>query len=448
MSENKLPRDARPSLSKTRHLQLKGLTWVYVRSTPKALEARLGGIKGITRSTGTGDISEAIIFRDQLNAKLEAMMEESLGTQFVQELDALGSLSNDDLDGGLQWMEDRLEDAHSVLGAGASFLTLLAKAGISEPQWLATRQARSDAAIDLPQGYELGSLRELLSRFQSQREGDHLDTTRRYVGVVGRFLSFLGVQDCNFLEISSRSNSIKYVDHLLLNYKSSSIKTNLSVLTVLWQWAADRSPEYEHLRNPFRGIKIPRKDIVQSYDFMGDDVLRDILERIRVPSNRLPAIIARHHGFRLGEMFTIMEKPMENIATVDGILCWIITRGKTDAAARRVPVHHSMVEVALELKAGTRSLCRSNNANALGQRFSGAKVALGLPKTIAFHSLRATFITLAMRSGASELVVAEIAGHSAGKTMSAQLYSKGYRTDQLQEVVDSVPHFDWDSLIP
>jgi integrase len=142
-----------------------------------------------------------------------------------------------------------------------------------------------------------------------------------------------------------------------------------------------------------------------------------------------------------------MEDPQKGIIEADGILCFNITRGKTKAAVRIVPVHHSMLDVVKELRSGARPLCRSASSVLYSQRFGDSKRRLGLPRTQSLHSLRATFITLAMQVENPELMVAQVAGHTSGQTMTGQLYHKGFTTAQLQAVVNSVPAFDYTGLV-
>ena len=213
------------------------------------------------------------------------------------------------------------------------------------------------------------------------------------------------------------------------NYRSTnSLKISLSMLGQIYEHAQTRGHIDSTNQNPFRNHKHEHND-EESYQFMGDDILKKICVHL-TPMDAFIAKVGRYHGMRLTEIFN------SPIVEVEGIPCFDVVKSKTKAGIRKVPIRSCITD---EL---VRTRSDWGTPQAFSKRFGRAKVkVVGKVRSICFHSLRVTFITLAGQAGIPEQQVAWCVGHEEGKgnTMSGKLYFKGYSIQKMRDVIEAVP---------
>jgi integrase len=216
-------------------------------------------------------------------------------------------------------------------------------------------------------------------------------------------------------------------------------KDYLVRLAALFTFARAREHVAEDKRNPFEDHKLGKND-KKSTQLMTDEQLLKILDAFKKPIDRLPAIIARHTGMRLGEVFHA------TLDTIDGVLCFVVKEckddewtPKTNASIREVPVRDSIKELVLEQFPDLNP----SKAKAYGNKFGRikSKVFPDTQRTLVFHSLRKTFITFALRKGFRTEHVAHVVGHEEGKgnAMTGRTYMDGHLPDFLKEIIESTP---------
>lgn len=209
-------------------------------------------------------------------------------------------------------------------------------------------------------------------------------------------------------------------------------------LAALWTFARTRGMVDEDRANPFLDQDLGKND-KKSTILMEDAQLLAILPHLKKPEDRLPPIIARHTGMRLGEVFHA------TLDTVDGILCFVVRetedeewKPKTNASIRVVPVRDSIKELVLEVF----PKIKPDYAKAYSQKFGGIKKKLfpNTQRVLVFHSLRKTFITFAQRAKFSPEHVAWVVGHEEGKGNAMQaLYMEGHTTEYMKEIIEKTP---------
>ncbi|WP_205049039.1 tyrosine-type recombinase/integrase [Paracoccus sp. SY] len=142
------------------------------------------------------------------------------------------------------------------------------------------------------------------------------------------------------------------------------------------------------------------------------------------------------------------------VVDVDGE--WFdIKEGKTEAAARRVPIHadlQAIVKRRIEGKAKTDWLfhelrAKRDAGDTFGKRFKRFREAVGVDdrragmrrSLVNFHSARRRFTTKARHAGHPKEAIAEIVGHKPDKSdVTFSVYAKGASEGQLKACVGDV----------
>lgn len=153
-------------------------------------------------------------------------------------------------------------------------------------------------------------------------------------------------------------------------------------------------------------------------------------------------------GMRLAEVLTLWVEDVH-----DGV--FDIQQGKTEAAARKVPVHadlEAIVKRRTEGKDGKAWLFHELKAerdpgDTFGKRFKRFREAVGVDdkqegtrrSLVNFHSARRWFITKARHAGHPRETIAEIVGHAPDKSdVTFGVYAKGASEVQRKACVEDV----------
>jgi integrase len=138
--------------------------------------------------------------------------------------------------------------------------------------------------------------------------------------------------------------------------------------------------------------------------------------------------LGRWTGARIEELCILR---VENVKLAATIPHFTITAGKTDAAARDVPVHAALAPVLAKL-IGDRTtgwvLAKltpnkyGDRSNAIGKRFGRLRTDAGYGPQLVYHSIRKAVATLLENAGVAENVSAAILGHEHA-TLTYGVYS-------------------------
>ena len=163
---------------------------------------------------------------------------------------------------------------------------------------------------------------------------------------------------------------------------------------------------------------------------------------------------------RLDEIASIKR---DEIVTVEGVRCFYVSKSKTKAGIRYVPIHSllfGIVDKYLEQNKGEYLLPQSNKIKrADGKRgpwYSQAFTRLRrrvLPAATdrqCFHSLRGHFITCLDRAGVPEQRIGAITGHTEkkAKTEAFKTYSQGAEMKELSNYVELVSYSEIEAITP
>ena len=401
----------------------------FQRRPPTNLHEILGS-KMVSVNLHTTDLATAIRKRDIITSEWAALAKQKRKPELYNE--ALEAIKNQgDLSDSLGHVNEELMDTLSETGVNTQAVAETVLAQFSQADQAAFWAWRKLTVDDNPPSDFQYSIRDGLAQIIPHKQGTitelHLD---KYTVAVDLFMG--KGEDCGLADIR-KGSVVKWLD--TLEQSNSTKNTYLSCLGGIFEYAQDREYVDDQLVNPFKGIKLGKKD-TKSYKMMSDDTLRAILSHLKA-KDHLPAILARRTGMRLSEVYNAQAE------LHDGIHCLVIEetaeyRGaKTEAGNRWVPIPKDLVEVVLQEQPTW------NNHGAYSKRFGKAKAKVIDCRQTVFHSLRVSFITYAQRQGWTEQNVAWLVGHEAGKgdAMTGKLYFKGYTLQLMQQIIESVESF-------
>lgn len=222
----------------------------------------------------------------------------------------------------------------------------------------------------------------------------------------------------------TRAQALEWLEEVAEGKARDTVKRYATVMAHLWAWT--HRAEEDPPRNPFEGLlkAIGGKGrAVQSYGFYDDDELQRAYRAVEADDElRSTFLMSLYTGFRLDECLRAERQ------TLFGVECFVLKNGKTENAARVVPVHPRLQEV--KVPAGAK-------ASALSMRYSRTMRAIGMPPGKTFHSLRKAFTTALERAGCPEAIAARLVGH-APLGLTYRVYSQGRAAAELREWVERV----------
>lgn len=157
-------------------------------------------------------------------------------------------------------------------------------------------------------------------------------------------------------------------------------------------------------------------------------------------------------GMRQAEILSLWS---EDITDEGDVLVFDIKAGKTDAAARKVPVHSELLELVQRRRAGKASTDllfhelsgASNPADTFGKRFKRWRVEIGVDdrqegvrrSLVNFHSARRWFTTKARHAGQARETIGNVIGHRPDKNdVTFGVYAKDASLLQRRDCVEAV----------
>lgn len=382
------------SFKRDRYLVLDPCGNYLVRiAIPSYMRHLFQGKRYFMKSTGTRDIRQARLFRDAIALEW---------TRLRNLLKPQGGSSVDQIIDELRRVSVYAKEAPASFGASVQACPTLLK------------------------------MRDLyLLQYSEKRKLTTLSKTNKAVEVL---LTHLKKKDIQLRDIN-RTIVTGWLDKLKTERAPQTIQNYISALAQIWDLARNRYHDAPQ-DNPWRGHALEAKSSKVSYEVFAPGELAKVYDLLDDEMKAVTAIGA-YSGMRINEICTLRES---SIKTIEGVLCFEITEGKTKSAARIVPVHSKLILLVKSLLKTTHSGFLFYHASITDradgkrstwhtQQFTRAKrKALGelAAERKVFHSLRHAFVQQLDRAQVPEDRIALLVGHERGSTESFKTYSKKF----------------------
>lgn len=203
--------------------------------------------------------------------------------------------------------------------------------------------------------------------------------------------------------------------------------------------------------NPFHGHNLEARRTIESYEPFTTKQLVTLVENAGEELQGV-ILIGLYSGMRLDEIASLKR---DDIVEIDGIRVFSVTKSKTKAGIRCVPIHSMalpIVERWLSLKSGEYLLPTANRIQRAdgkkGPYYSQAFTRLRdkmIPEATnrqCYHSLRGHFITCLDRNGVEETRIGTITGQveKKAKTEAFRTYSSGPLMKELTQIIELVSY--------
>ncbi|MBW4188516.1 site-specific integrase [Enterobacter hormaechei subsp. oharae] len=397
------------SFKRDRYLVLDPCGNYLVRiAIPSYMRHLFQGKRYFMKSTGTRDIRQARLFRDAIALEW---------TRLRNLLKPQGGSSVDQIIDELRRVSVYAKEAPASFGASIQACPSLLK------------------------------MRDLyLLQYSEKRKLTTLSKTNKAVEVL---LTHLKKKDVQLRDIN-RTIVTGWLDKLKTERAPQTIQNYISALAQIWDLARNRYHDAPQ-DNPWRGHALEAKSSKVSYEVFAPGELAKVYDLLDDEMKAVTAIGA-YSGMRINEICTLRES---SIKTIEGVLCFEITEGKTKSAARIVPVHSKIIPLVKSLLKTTHSGFLFYHASITDradgkrstwhtQQFTRAKrKVLGEPaaERKVFHSLRHAFVQQLDRAQVPEDRIALLVGHERGNTESFKTYSKNAAAPaELSRYVEFVNH--------
>lgn len=305
-----------------------------------------------------------------------------------------------------------------------------------------------NAGIDFATARVCPSLVQLRDEFIVQHNDRRkLSTLSKYIKAVEVFTAYFKCKDFRLHDIN-RTMVTDWLDKAKQEKASQTLANYLGCLSQLVALAQNRYHDAPK-ENVFTGHKLDVRHDRESYEPFSSDELEKVYAVLDEEMKDV-AMVGMYSGMRLNEICSLQ---ISNIKTIEGVLCFEVTEGKTRNAARLVPIHSKLVALVKQLiqdnhngflfyHASITERADGKRSTWHTQRFTRAKRKVlgekGTERKV-FHSLRGMFISQLDRHGVPEDRIALIVGHERGKTESFRTYSKGAGMKELSEYVELIP---------
>ena len=284
-------------------------------------------------------------------------------------------------------------------------------------------------------------------QFQERTKGDH----RRAVKELGAWLSTerLGAT----LEAIDRRTAGRFMsEHLLRSGRATkTISKSISSLSTYWSWLRRRGHLPDEQRIPW-AEQAPSKKAVQGA-LEGPERAFTDAEVVTLLASPASPILADF--MRMAALTGMRREEIGRLKVQDchGSV-FIVQRGKTDAARRRVPIHTGLSAIVARRTRGKApddylfhdlTSRRAERTDAIGKLFQryreglGIKEGTGRRSLVNFHSWRRWMVTAAINAGQPPHMVSLVVGHTEGrKGMTLGRYWSGADDGALRAVVEAV----------
>ncbi|EPQ7392840.1 phage integrase family site-specific recombinase [Klebsiella pneumoniae] len=375
--------------------------WMFQIFVPKYMRHIFGGKRLYRKSTGTKDLATAKHFRNHMLIEWKALKE-----QYCPDTE-----------------ERRINNA---------ILELRAQTVMKSPL-----QA-------------IPTLIEIRDRYAEQyKDRRSFSTLAKSARSVEVFLKHLECADIKITKIR-RSQVALFAMRHIEKKADQTVQNWLTCLGSLYEFARrvhdDIPPD-----NPFHGHNLEARHTIESYQPFEPEQIQKLLDAAE-PEIRNIIMMGLFSGCRLDELASLKKS---EIKTVEGVRTFFISKSKTKAGIRHVPIHSrlsAIVDEYLSHSYGEYLFPQANKINRAdgkkGPFYSQAFTRLRrrvLPTATdrqCFHSLRGMFITCLDRAGVSETRIGSITGHTEqkAKTEAFRTYSQGASMEELSGYVELVSY--------
>ncbi|HCD2208348.1 TPA: tyrosine-type recombinase/integrase [Klebsiella pneumoniae] len=375
--------------------------WMFQIFVPKYMRHIFGGKKLYRKSTGTKDLATAKHFRNHMLIEWKA-----LKAQYCPDTE-----------------ERRINNA---------ILELRAQTVMKSPlQAIPTLIEIRDRYAD---------------QYKDRRSFSTLAKSARSVEV---FLKHLECADIKITKIR-RSQVALFAMRHIEKKADQTVQNWLTCLGSLYEFARrvhdDIPPD-----NPFHGHNLEARRTIESYQPFTTKQLVTLVENAEEELQGV-ILIGLYSGMRLDEIASLKR---DDIVEIEGIRCFNITKSKTKAGVRLVPIHSKALPIVdrwLSLKSGEYLLPTANRIQRAdgkkGPFYSQAftrlrnKVIPAATNRQCYHSLRGHFITCLDRKGIEETRVGTLTGQieKKAKTEAFRTYSAGPLMRELKQIIELVSY--------
>jgi len=253
----------------------------------------------------------------------------------------------------------------------------------------------------------------------------------------------------NSIRAVTKRTAAHFTDHLAQTLKPHTLKGLKSSLSLYWDWMAERE---EAATNPWKEVKLDKRLGKSEARAFTDEELLKLLAGTTDQTMQ--------DFMRFGALSGMRENEIGRLTVKDAEDGWFnIRKGKTAAAARRVPIHPDLAPI-VERRTKDRQptdwlfddLPPSNGkgrerADKMGERFTAYRRSVGVDErpagggrsNVVFHSFRHWFTTAALNAGAMQPVVSTLVGHAEGlRGMTLGTYYTGPTKQLLIDAVAGV----------
>ncbi|EPS4832785.1 site-specific integrase [Enterobacter hormaechei] len=289
-------------------------------------------------------------------------------------------------------------------------------------------------------------LAEYTAQYSTRRAPSTLSKSARAVHV------FLSTTKHTDIKICDVTRSLVHRFHTALSCAPQTTQNYLTSLGSLYEFTR-RTHDSIPADNPFHGHNLEARASIISYQPFTMPQLQTLLTAAE-PELRNIVLLALYSGCRLDELASLRKA---DVTTQEGVQCLSITKAKTKAGVRLVPVHptvSSIIQEYLQHSYGDYLFPQANRIKRAdgkrgpwySQTFTRLKRKV-LPASTdrqCFHSLRGMFITCLDRAGVPEQRIGLITGHTelAARTEAFRTYSQGAEIQELAEYVSLVCYDD------
>jgi len=254
-----------------------------------------------------------------------------------------------------------------------------------------------------------------------------------------------------FIKWSGNRNISKITKKITGDYVTSIISKQQPAYDTLRNIVADISSLFSWAegrgyidRNPFYKLKLPRaKKRTQKRRPWTNEEIMWFIGSSAIGKNEFTAtVVGMYSGMRLDEICNIQDKHV-----FDG--CFHVDEGKTEAAARVIPVH-PLIKPLLEpmsgtfgkgylidgIKGGGYDKKRSWNFQ---KKLGKLRKKIGIPEGVVFHTLRNTFVTRMENLGIPRNHISQLMGHE-DSNMALDRYSAGLMIEPLVESINKLTY--------
>ena len=288
-----------------------------------------------------------------------------------------------------------------------------------------------------------------------------LSTQDKRKNTLKRFKKWLGPSRWT-VEAVTKKVAGAYVTHMRqeLNLLPASVNDHVTGLSSFWKWIGKKGINTSG-ENPWLGQSLSLRkhnsqldsDAARNKVGWTPEEVHKLISETNNQFLRDVISIAALSGMRQKELCDLR---IRNLVVIDGMQLFDITKGKTLAAIRKVPVHNQLQEIIRRRTFGKGPddflIHEVNRAKALkytealSKRFTEHSRAL-FPEYSAnkkrrqalkdFHSLRRYFITERHKAGCNPAVLPWVVGHGV-EGVTFGVYSSGPSLRQCRECVEAV----------